>query len=392
MGDGPENSNAAKPRPKAAPRLEYDPGLSAYAATRRFRMLMGLTLLNTLMIAALFVGPYLMPFVRQKWQQFQVAREMERERQRLAAIERQCLTHSAPPDKVVYEEDPAEAERLLAATGGGYESVMPGLGGGKRFHAPRRVLRGESDDLPAPPGYQPPVRAAVPQYVNDFVDVAGGFSVGGGGGGLFGGVSHQSDAALLFLHERKAPNGDRLLVEVWLEPGIEFGSNRTIVDGVTFQMFGMMKRRRLFARAWTIPAAPGTPQTVHAWTVLLVLPDVAVEDVAQARISGRLPEDAPDAGEDDDAEVSTTMPAVPIKYGSRLRVFAGQPDPKDEGRFTIDYELDGRRGTIDGRLRGDRVVLRPRDGRRASAETVQKIPNPGSDEVWDLTAPPAETK
>src|SRR5687768_13228704 len=146
----PDAQNKLKP---SATRLEYDPGHSAYAATRRFRMLMGLTLLNTLMIAALFVGPYLMPLVRQKWQQFQAAREMERERQRLATIERQCLTHSAPPDKVVYEEDPAEAEKLLAAPGGGYVSVMQGAGPGGRFHWPRRVLRGESADVYAPPGY-----------------------------------------------------------------------------------------------------------------------------------------------------------------------------------------------------------------------------------------------
>ena len=380
-----------KPKP-SAPRLEYDPGQGAYAATRRFRMLMGLTLLNTLMIAGLFVGPYLMPLVRQKWQQLQAAREAERERQRLATINRQCLTHSAPPGKVVYEEDPAEAEKLLAAAGGGYVSVMLNSGPGGRFQAPRRVLQGESADVAAPPGYHPPVRAAVPQYLNDFLNVTGGFSMGGGGGGLFGGGSAVTDPALLFLHERKAPSGDRLLVEVWLEPGFEMGSNHTVNDDGTYQMFGMMKRRRLFARAWTVPPPPATPQTVHARTVLLVLPDVQMPNFAQVRITGRLPSEAPDAAEDDDADASATMPAVPVDYGSKLRLFAGQPDAQDESRFTIDYELDGRRGTIDGRLRNDRILLRPREGRRASAETVRKIPNPAADEAWDLTAPPAETK
>jgi hypothetical protein len=34
----------------------------------------------------------------------------------------------------------------------------------------------------------------------------------------------------------------------------------------------------------------------------------------------------------------------------RKRFFAGQPDPDDESHFTIDYEIDGTRGTLDGWL------------------------------------------
>jgi hypothetical protein len=37
--------------------------------------------------------------------------------------------------------------------------------------------------------------------------------------------------------------------------------------------------------------------------------------------------------------------------GQPLRIYAGQPDPKDPSHFTIDYEIAGRRGTIDGYLR-----------------------------------------
>ncbi len=42
-----------------------------------------------------------------------------------------------------------------------------------------------------------------------------------------------------------------------------------------------------------------------------------------------------------------------------LRIFAGQPDDADASHFTIGYELDGKRGTIDGWLRnpGQRVHL-----------------------------------
>lgn len=43
------------------------------------------------------------------------------------------------------------------------------------------------------------------------------------------------------------------------------------------------------------------------------------------------------------------------------RFFAGQPDPNDESHFTIDYEVDGIRNTIDGWLLDDDTVkLEPR--------------------------------
>jgi hypothetical protein len=49
--------------------------------------------------------------------------------------------------------------------------------------------------------------------------------------------------------------------------------------------------------------------------------------------------------------------AVPSHFGDGssngplLRFFTGQADPVDESHFTIDYEVDGDRGTIDGWLR-----------------------------------------
>jgi hypothetical protein len=42
-----------------------------------------------------------------------------------------------------------------------------------------------------------------------------------------------------------------------------------------------------------------------------------------------------------------------IEYGSSLRFYAGQLDAADPSHFTIDYEIDGQRGTIDGRLSDD---------------------------------------
>jgi len=50
-----------------------------------------------------------------------------------------------------------------------------------------------------------------------------------------------------------------------------------------------------------------------------------------------------------------------------VRLYDGQVDPNDASRFTIDYDLNGVRGTIDGRLTSaDTVTLTPRGGRFVS--------------------------
>lgn len=50
-------------------------------------------------------------------------------------------------------------------------------------------------------------------------------------------------------------------------------------------------------------------------------------------------------------------------YADHVRLYEGRPDPADRSHFTIDYELDGVRGTIDGWLRDDgTLTLLHRDG------------------------------
>jgi hypothetical protein len=49
--------------------------------------------------------------------------------------------------------------------------------------------------------------------------------------------------------------------------------------------------------------------------------------------------------------------------GKSLRFYAGQADPKDPSHFTIDYDFDGQRGTIDGWLTDDDFLrIRPQAG------------------------------
>ena len=50
--------------------------------------------------------------------------------------------------------------------------------------------------------------------------------------------------------------------------------------------------------------------------------------------------------------------------GDRVRIYEGQPDPADATHFTIDYDLNGQRGTIDGNLdEKEWVTFAPRSGK-----------------------------
>lgn len=359
------------PETPVAKSLEYDRGSESRAVARRYRLLLGLTLFNTLMLVGLTAGPYLLPFAREKWEQWQAARAQERMRREIVAFEQKCAAHAPPPQTVVYEEDPAEGAKLLATPGGAYERAVSTLA-----------------DLPA---FQPPVRAVVPDYAQSFVALADGSGGGGGGGGgsLFSGGGLWSTPSLLFMHERTTPGGQKLLVEVWLNPGYQIGTHEDQTDAGNFTVFGATKRRRLMARAWSVPPAPAQPQQVHQWLTLLALPDADVPELARVP-AGRA---RPSSADDHDAAAATTRP-VPVDYGSRLRFHAGQADPADPSHFTIAYQLDGKAGTIDGRVRDDKLTLRPREGAPAGDEVVQKLggPAPIPEEVWDLAAPPAATR
>jgi len=353
----------------ATPALAYDRA-GPYATRRGFRLLLTLTLLNTLMLAGFVVGPQIKPLAAAQWQAWQASRAARRQLQAETASRQTCLSYAPPAGLVAYEEDPAEAAKLLSSGNGKYESSMPGVGGMPPVEARRLRSNGQ---LVVPSEFQPPAVAAPPDAFKEFVDNRGG------GGGLFGGQNDKS--ALLFLHERTSPRGTRALVEVRLYPGYELGDSESYTDKGHVQVWTLGKQRRIVATAWDYPAPPAPPQLTSQWTVLLALPD-------RQRTLAEVP--VPDKPVDASAELvsgpTTQDTQVPIDYGNRLRVYAGQADPADASHFTIAYQLDGKAGTIDGWAKDAGVVLRPREG-------APVAPDPSSatafDEWWDLTATPA---
>jgi hypothetical protein len=74
---------------------------------------------------------------------------------------------------------------------------------------------------------------------------------------------------------------------------------------------------------------------------------------------------------------------VQFKPRGLFRIYAGRADPADKSHFTIDYELDGKPGTIDGWLReDDRIEMLPRSGAIVDRDTH------GREAVWDPYSPP----
>jgi hypothetical protein len=304
----------AAERPRAA--LAYDRSGGGTVSVRGFRLLVALTLVNTLLLASMVLGPQLSPFVRKQVQSWKDARA---NRQRLLAdlaAQQKCQTDAAPATKVVYAEDPEEVVKLAAGSVGGYEA----LGGGR------------SD---APPGWVSPVRAVVPEHYRRFLDAASGRAVGGG--------------APLFLHERSNPAGQKFLVAVSLyaQSGFERRMPDRDPDAMGDITFAQIKERTLVADVWPLGAAgPSVDARRKGRQVRLrvALPDQDRRVVARLKPGASL----------------ETPPA--IDYGNRLRVFAGQADVKDPSHFTIAYELDGRAGTIDGWVRSSGLELRLREG------------------------------
>jgi hypothetical protein len=298
MGDVESDS----PTVKAAPLTYKAEPSGGRVSVRGFRLLLVLTLLNTTLLGASVLGPQLFPFLQARWAQWQASRARAAARQAALAIEQQCLSHSIPADKVVYEEDPDRAASLTSSDPAGYRAIR-------------------ATGMSGPPAWRPPVMAVLPDYFNGTV------------------------YPLLFLHERVTPAGARYVVSVHLLTRHTFGPARD-ASGRTVSI-KLNKRRQVYAEARLAASAGPAPAGVESQqrhAVELILPDSREHELV------RFGSDPP-VGQ-----------ASPLNYGNILRFFAGQPDPDDATHFTLHYQVDGRDGVIDGWLKDDGIEMRPREG------------------------------
>ena len=334
----------APPRP-ARPPLAYDADATRAtgAVLRCLRWLIVLMLANTTLLGMSVLGPDLFPFLRQQWAQWKADRAakkaQEQALQTALALRQQALSHTIPAGTVVYDEDPAESARLIRDGGTAVARVRAGQGN-------------------TPRGWLPPVMAVTPRLYSDYLS------------SVTGAVPRGWSNPLLFLHERTAPGGVKHVVAVQLHPEMRF--NESVTYNHATRIFRVehrqAKQRSLVVRAWPVgtAAAPEPPKPPPANSVTrtyrLRLPDTPERVIARRESATR---DGNDSG--------------PIDYGNVLRFYAAQPDADDPSHFTLPYRLDGRDGVIDGWVKDDGVMLRPRDGDWAF----------DADEVLRLNAPPA---
>lgn len=334
---------------------------------RGFRLMVGLMLVNTVLIGSSVLGPQLFPFLRGQWQQWQARRAAAAQARADVAIRQQCLVHRMPEGKVLYEEDPDAAAKLLATGAGEYQAAV---------NFPQHP----------PPGWMPPVMAAPPKYYKEFLSVAFNRNVGG------------AEYPLLFLQERSTPGGQKHLVTVSLVPGFQFNEPLTRSEderiGGPYGPYGggggyRGNRGRGGERPQGLEIAPGETVFVmekrRVLSVVTYLSGQAGTAVADYRgkrsaLSRSFMLELPDSKSSVVARVMQNAQGndpPKLDYGNRLRFRAGQPDPNDASHFTIPYQLDGRDGVIDGWIKDGGIDLRPREGQWGYGE---------EGEVWKLPA------
>ncbi len=310
------------------------------ATRRQFRLLLLLTTVNTALLGLGVLGPGLTTFAKQQWadyQQHRAARATEAAaaavRAAYAPAQQQCLDHLDPPNTLLYAEDPAGVA-LLTAGGAKRVDRQQGLGWGIR---PAELV-----PLPAGAG-DPPCTANLPSAWT---------TLPGGGTPLL----PQPSATLLFLHERHAVAGPRLVV-VSVSCDQDLAGQTADRSDKTFN--SVLTTRRDLTATVLRPATPTADAAVLFGATTYLRAGASLFTVDR----------------------STAARRVTADYAGLLRLYAGQPDATDPARFHIPYQLDAHHGSIDGQLTADdRLRLEPdrflADREQADADHPPEVPSP----------------
>jgi len=302
---------------KSKPELQYQIG-SSPVTRGQIRLLLLLMLIQVVMTAQSIYAPGVVAWAKGAWAEHQQAvAHRAQVKKNLADLQR-CLAFTQPADKVVWDEDPGRAAKLLA--GGGYRPVTPDA---SDFF---------SDAVP-------PVAAAarpptIPKPVLD-----GSMAPGAG-----------ASEAIAFLHGRRAGQQPERLVVVGISgPLSTTEPNGTHQASETFDG-DLWKWQTIDARSYGTSGVDGLPTSDGPSETSLKLQQDAEPTQMRAHWA------------------AATQPGNPgeltIQYHDQLRVYAAQPDPADASHFTMAYDLDGKPGVIDGWLKPDgSVVLKPPVGK-----------------------------
>jgi hypothetical protein len=302
---------------------------SSPVTRRQFRFLVFLTLFNTILLATFIAGPTVSQFTRTTLQDYKTRRQIRQQIQQQDALLQQAGAYTAPPDQVVYEENPDDARKL--ATSPDYSALST-----------RQFLFSPSQ----PDLLQRPVWRRDPTIVASLRQTIGSTGV----------------SPTLLLHTLKSPGGQQRLVWVVIHSEQRLDDVKDTYHNTNLQRHAsVLTHRQITAMIidhvqTNQPVQPLTakshvhlvPQTPGVQTTVLLLKDAATE-----------------------------TPRITITPKGLFRFYAAQVDSQDPSHFTIDYTLDGKRNTIDGYLKdNDRIIFIVRAGRIIGDTSGGKVWNP----------------
>ena len=327
-GDDGGQSRDRAPAPSAppsAPEIGYGHA-QFYVTKRQWRVLVALTLFNTIALAWFAFGPNSSQFIQAQWQQWQAKRAERAALRQVVADQRPCLDFVMPQQpQLIYEEDPAAALKLTSGDGA-YEPVR---------------MRVDNLLATTAPWAAPARRVGVPAEWTTFATKSNNVE---------NGVGHAVDMPVVFLGARTAKGGETRLVVV------QFDSRPRLDAGApSLDLLRMDSTRRLHVSTFRPGTRSQRPRRTESATLNLFLPPTA------ARVN----------------ESGTTWV---ITRPALMTVFTGQADPNDPSHFTIPYCVNGQPGVIDGWLQPGGPLLKPRSG--------QAVNFAGSERGWNLAIPP----
>lgn len=301
---------------ESKPQLAYQIG-SSPVTRGQFRLLLLLMLIQVVITAQSAYAPGFIAWVKGSWAEHQQTVAHRAQAQRNLATMKRCMSYAQPPATVVWDEDTDRAAKLLA--GGGYAPTRPS---GTADFVTNAITPGAMADVPV-------FAVNIPT-------------------GIF--QSHPN-AALVFLHSRRAATGPARLVGVTVGAMVEAANQNGHSPEDKFD-FSVYKIQSFSAQSF-LPSAEGEADSDARGWVELTLEN----EQSGVEMRGHwLP-----------PPIRGSPGSLKIDDSDRLRVFAGQPDPSDESHFTIAYDLDGQPGVIDGWLNSDgSIKLEPRVGKRVN--------------------------
>ena len=317
--------------------LDYAREHPGYVSRRRCRLLHSVILFNLIGSCGVWFGPAIVRNIQAQLQvraQFKLTQQAKQrslaqkqtqlaQKQIQLAQQQQWLDFSLPPGTVVYEEDPIAIKQLLGASSDG-------------FYSPAGDLT--VDEGPAPPTYwRGPIARCAPGSWEAVPDKE----------------FYHHGSHLAFLHAMTSPSGHVRLVWVGFQGGCFL--SKAPSPSYDLRNYTLEYQNLVFVASVFVPMTMDNDMRRVWYEYMQVAGASAPGSEMLIQWDTRAAGDA----------------AVSFANGRKLRVFAGQVDPKDPSHFTMEFSLHDQKSAIDAwLLDDDRLRMEPRIG-KLNGESVR---------------------